>query len=414
MKNITRHINLYFKVLFATTVALIGFSGIAKAESFSMNPETGKLNLGFAFKNQSVLPAPNSIGPTPLPDLWQAKDTITLPGQPGVDPSSFKPAGCLTPVTFTVTWAGAPGTAVPNDGQDGRPGPTPNDSYPCGTNPTGGVIDGEVSYRGAVTVEADDFRFPIMVIPSPLDGSPVPITLAATGELSGNYNNQTGGLSLAGPIEARVLVGLSTNPLGEYCAVPLPGLTLSTDTSTPGLVGFSANPFSDGLDGAGSLTGTWLIENDATPVGGADCERVNGVIKGLGGLWLGVDKENPDPYPTCPAGTVGSWPDCNPEPVANMRSVKAAFSKKRVKAGSVVVLRVSVKNSGDKDGTALIKLEGNRKKLRYKRSVSISVPANSTATVKVKVRVLSGVRAGARVWAYLGEKSSTSAVNISR
>ena len=85
-------------------------------------------------------------------------------------------------------------------------------------------------------------------------------------------------VSLSGPIEARVLVGLASNPLGEYCALPLAGLTLSTTSNAD----FPGVPFDQGFNGPGALTGTYNITDDATSVGGADCATVNGVSKGAG------------------------------------------------------------------------------------------------------------------------------------
>ncbi len=407
-----KYFNKTYSIIILAVLLSLAFVSGAKAESFQMDVSDGRLNLGFAFKNKEVLPAPQSLGATPLPDLWEARDTTTLPGQPGVDPASFQPAGCLTPVTFTVTWAGAPGTPVPNDGQSGRPGPTPNPDYPCGLNPVSGTIDGEVDYRGNVDIASNDFRFPIMVVPSPLDGTPVPITLAATGDLVGNYDNQTGGLAISGPIEARVLTGLATNPLGEYCAVPLPDMVLGTEASIPGTVGFSGNDFADGLDSDGSLTGTWTIDSAATPIGGADCSRVDSAIIGDGGLWLGVGIENPDPYPSCPEGTLGIWPECVPEPAAQITGLRAKFTQSSVKQGKSASLRVTVTNSGDANQEVVVRLGGNVKKLTYQKTVTVTALAGQSTTKVVKVTANKNRRAGARVWATLDSFSSSSGINI--
>jgi hypothetical protein len=409
-----KYFNKTYSIIVLTILLSLAFVSGAKAESFQIDASDGRLNLGFAFKNRSVLPAPQTLGDTPLPNLWQAKDTVTLPGQPGVDPSDFKPVGCLSQVTFTVTWAGAPGTAVPNDGQDGRPGPILNGDYPCGPNPTGGTISGDVDYRGNVEIAENDFRFPIMVVPSPLDGTPVPITLAATDTLIGNYNNQTGGLTISGPIEARVLTGLATNPLGEYCAVPLPGVVLGSEASLPGTVGFSGNDFVNGLDGTGSLTGTWNISSASTPVGGADCSRVDSVIIGAGGLWLGAGIERPDPYPSCPEGTLGIWPNCTPEPAAKITGLKAKFAKKSVRQGKTVALRVTVKNSGGANQEVVVRLRGNVKKLTYQKTVTINALAGRSTTAVVKVTASKKRRAGARVWATLDSLKSSSGITVKK
>ncbi len=158
-----------------------------------------------------------------------------------------------------------------------------------------------------------------MVVPNPLDNSPVPVTIAATGPLTGSYNAGTGALDLNGPIEARVLVGLASNPLGEYCAVPLEGLSLSTTSNAD----FPGVPFDMGFAGPGALTGTYNVTQDSTSVGGADCGTVDQVSKGAGSIW--VSNRHPGaadlprvhegippncvPIP-CPAGFKGNEPDC--------------------------------------------------------------------------------------------------------
>ena len=46
-----------------------------------MDLDYGKLNLGFAFANADILPAPAALpGPTPLPDLGEAR-LQTVPAQ---------------------------------------------------------------------------------------------------------------------------------------------------------------------------------------------------------------------------------------------------------------------------------------------------------------------------------------------
>ncbi len=181
----------------------------AKAAPFSMDLDNGQLNLGFAFKGAEILPAPDNIGGTPLPDLWDARNQ-TVPAQ----------GACLVNI--------------------GGPGPGGS----CGLNPAIATFTGDET-AGAITIAQNEFQFPIMVVPNPLDGSPVPVTIASTGPVTGTCDFGTGDLSLTGPIEAQVLVGLASNPLGEYCAVPLVGLTLSTTSNAD----FAGVPFASGIDG---------------------------------------------------------------------------------------------------------------------------------------------------------------------
>ncbi len=225
-------------------LGVLASSSSAKAESFEMQMTDGQINLGFAFIGADILPSSATlptVPPTPIPDLWEARLQT--------DPA---PGGCLN-----------------------------NLPAPCGPNPSKATVLGD-NASGVVTIAQNDFRFPIMAVPSPLDGSPVPITVASTGQVSGSFNAATGDLSLAGPVEVRVLTGLSTDPLGEYCALPLAGLTLSTT----GNASFPGDPFVGGLGGAGALTGTFNIVDDSTPVGGAECSTVNTAAKGAGSILL--------------------------------------------------------------------------------------------------------------------------------
>ena len=101
-----RRVGILLLGLALACVGALSFAGSqAKAVPFSMDFTNGQVNLGFAFKGAEILPAPTTLGSTPLPDLWEARATQSTPGT-GTEPNSadsFKPVGCLSPVTFTVT-----------------------------------------------------------------------------------------------------------------------------------------------------------------------------------------------------------------------------------------------------------------------------------------------------------------------
>jgi hypothetical protein len=390
-------------LLAGLALAVVGMlalaQGQAKAngdEQFSMDFTNGQVNLGFAFKGAEILPASATLGDTPLPDLWDARDTVTLPGEPGVDPSSFKPVGCLSPVTFTVTWPGAPGTPVPNDGQGGDPDAdpvipnrpfTPNPDSPCDPNPTAATVSGDKNADNEILISETDFRFPIMIVPNPLDGSPVPITLMASDDITGTVTAE-GDLNLEGPIEVWVLTGLATNPLGSYCSLPLPnrgdggGLKLTSGFSLPTAVGFNGTPF-DSLAGPGALTGTWDVTANSVSVGGADCSTVDSVSKGLGGIWLGVDIADPAPFPTCEdEGKIGTFPNCAvPKATIGKVTVKGPGNVKRNRGAT---WKVRIPNTGNVPATGVrvsaagrgVKVSGN--------AGSIAAGKNKTVTLKVK------------------------------
>lgn len=420
-----RRVGLLLLGLALACVGALSFAGSqAKAVPFSMDFTNGQVNLGFAFKGAEILPASPTLGSTPLPDLWDAQDTKTLPGEPGVDPSSFKPVGCLSQVTFTVTWGGAPGTAVPNDGQSGRPGPIVNPDYPCAPNPTAATVSGDLdTSNGEILIDDKQFRFPIMIVPNPLDGSPVPITLAATDDLTGTATAQ-GDLNLEGPIEVRVLTGLASNPLGTYCALPLPNrqadgtgsgpLKLTSGYSLPTSVGFNGTPFTT-LAGPGAATGTWNVTGDSTSVGGADCGTVNSVSKGLGGIWLGAGVDEPAPYPTCQdLGKVGTFPNCSdaPPPVASLGRV-AITGPSKAKRGKVTSYKVNVTNTGNAEATG-VRLAISGKGVKVNTSVA-NIPAagSRTVTVKLKFKSVGKIKSTVKATsANAGTKSATKTITV--
>ena len=80
-------------------MGVFAFAGPAKAAPASMELTNGQLNLGFAFKGAEILPAPPTVQlddppdpATPLPDLWDARDTAL--GINGGTPGSFTSALC--------------------------------------------------------------------------------------------------------------------------------------------------------------------------------------------------------------------------------------------------------------------------------------------------------------------------------
>ena len=341
----------------------------AKAAPVSMNLNHGKLNLGFAFQGANILPAPSALPtvptPTNLPDLWVARQQ-TVP---------------------------APGACLGNVG-----GPGPGGS--CGLNPAFATVDGDL-VGTALTITStagtpgapSGFRFPIMVVANPLDGSPVPVSIAATGNVTGTYDAGTGALSMSGPIEARVLTGLASNPLGSYCALPLTGLTLSTTSNDD----FPGVPFTAGFSGTGALTGTYNIVNDSTSVGGADCGTVNTVSKGLGSVWVSTDIATPPVCPEdttgippncvpddCPAGQIGTPPNCT-NPVALIGKVTVSGPSK-AKRGKATAYKVKIPSTGTGDAAG-VKLKVSGKGVSFNSTVgTIAKQTTRTVTVKLKFK----------------------------
>lgn len=380
---------------------VLAIAGPAKAAPVSMELTNGQLNLGFAFRGAEIMPAPPSVQlaappapATPLPDLWDARETTTT-----VNPFSALPAGCLTPALLNLTTT---------------PDPTPvgaNPEAPCNGNPASATVSGEL-VGDAVTIPGSTdgglgavpganpstswgmpsgFRFPIMVVPNPLDGSPVPVSIASTGNLTGTFNSGTGALTLNGPVEARVLTGLATNPLGSYCALPLAGLTLSTTSNDD----FPGVPFTSGFDQEGAITGTYNITDDATSVGGANCGTVNSVSKGLGSVWLSNGIAEP---PVCPEFTTGIPPACEPIPCPtgfignepDCVQLKARIGSltvtgpASVRKGQNVTYKAQIRNTGNATATG-VRLIASGRGISFNAPVG-SINAGATRSVNIRVR----------------------------
>jgi hypothetical protein len=367
-------------LILGAMVACLGvfaLAGPAKAAPVSMELTNGQLNLGFAFSGAEILPSPPALGAkpdadppvpgTPLPDLWQARDTL--------------PATCL------AQFLDPPDNLVPN----------PN--FPCGANPPSATVSGEVT-DGAVTITSSPglglpsgFRFPIMELFSPLPpNAPVPVTIASPGNVTGTFDSATGEVSLSGPIEARVLVGLASNPFGQYCAVPLTDLTLSTTSNAD----FPGVPFTSGFDGAGALTGTFNINTDDNyAVGGADCAAVDSAVGGIGSIWLSSNIAEP---PVCDEFTTGVPPNCQPIPCEpgftgnepNCVQLKARIGSvtvsgpNRIRNRKPATYKVKIRNSGNAQATGVRLVAAGR-------GIRVNVPVKAinpgvTRTVRLTVR----------------------------
>ncbi len=213
-----------------------------------------------------------------------------------------------------------------------------------------------------------DFDMPVMIVPNPLDQSPVPITLEAPEGIEGTIDD-AGNVRIDGDMEVRVLTGLASNPLGSYCSLPLPGrepggfnpsvaipdngFALTTSYALPTAQGYAGTPFSGGdLEGNGALVGTWNTTEDSISVGGANCATVNSVSKGFGGIWLSSNIAEPAAFPTCAdLGKIGTFANCT-DPVATIATPTVSGPGK-IKRGRVAVWRVTVRNTGTATATGV-------------------------------------------------------------
>jgi hypothetical protein len=424
--------------VFAVALAVVcaGMFGLstqrAQAADFEMQFDGGLLNLGAAFTGKEILPAPSGE----LPNWW---DIATSTGIPAAGITYF-PGACADPEIKegAIIPAAVPGGPVPATD-------IPSPSFPCGANPATASIIGEWDYlTRAITLDNTltgvvnpanpatygqatgdlrplnlGFQFPIMIVPSPIDQAPVPITLAATSDITGEYswpafepNPGNGSLTLTPSetdgLESRVLVGLGISDENggaqpyTYCAVKLPSLTLSTAGSDPAVGGFPAAPFNNGLTGAGAVSGTFTVQGTSVPVkqgvGVVDpatlaeddpakaplegcASSVDLVTQGNGGVWFGNRTEPP----ACKEGQIGVYPDCA-DPKANISKI-AVTGKKSVKKGKKVKLTVKVTNKGTADESVTVRLwSSNSGVASVTGSVKVNAPAGGTGSKKVTVK----------------------------
>jgi hypothetical protein len=250
------------------------------------------------------------------------------------------------------------------------------------------------------------FQFPVMVVPNPLDGTPVPVTIASSGNLTGTYDSGTGALSLNGPIEARVLTGINSNPLGSYCSLALEGLSLSTASNSD----FPGVPFTSGLTGSGALTGLYNITQDAVSVGGADCAIVNQVSRGAGSVWVSNNIAEP---PVCPEGDSGIPPNCV-SPKAKISRV-AVSGPSKIKVRKSAAFKVKITNSGNITATG-VRLRVSGRGIAVNSTVgTVAAGVTRTVTVRVRPQRTGKVKGTFRVTSSnAGSKSATRTVRVVR
>ena len=390
----------------------------ATNQPFTMQLNDALMNLGFAFTDQEILPAPTNLKQaptTPLPNWWDIVES-TL-GSGGTAPctlntSPFFPCGS-NPANAEVSAVGGAGNLAPGV------------AWPFGTQSTWNPQTGAIALNRVVGAGQSpsgtpfnyDVRFPIMSVVSPTTGDDVPLTLVATGPLTGTLSN--GELTLtpgAGTtLEARVLVGLGipasaggAQPF-TFCKVDLPSATLSTGAGT-GTASYNGTPFNFGIEGSGAFQASWTITNNAVPVvqgrgvvntatdtpanasqtaafaalascaSGNDGAAVNAAIKGAGGTWMGNRVE----VPKCAEDQIGTYPDCV-DPKANISKIQVTGGSK-VKAKKKLKLTVKVTNNGTADESVKLRLWSSAGGVAsVTGSVTINATAGGTSSKKVTV-----------------------------
>ena len=433
-------------------VACAGMFGLSasKAEAaalnqpFTMELNDALMNLGFAFTDQEILPAPSNLkqSPTsPLPNWWDIVESALGTGGASncvAQASPYFPCGS-NPAGAEVSAVGGAGNLAP---QNGATAAVP---WPFGTTSTWVPATGAIALNRVVPAPQSpsgtpfnyDVRFPIMSVVSPTTGDDVPLTLVATGPLTGTYAN--GELTLTpgtgSTLEARVLVGLGIPPAAggpqpfTFCKVDLPGATLSTGAGS-GDASYNGTPFNFGLEGKGAFQASWTITSNAQPVQqgvgpvdtatlpdgavksalsscatGNDGAAVNAAIKGAGGTWMGNRIE----VPKCAEDQIGTYPDCT-DPKANISKIQVTGGSS-VKAKKKLKLTVKVTNNGTADESVKLRLWSSSGGVA---SVTGSVTVNATAggTTSKKVTVSAKKKGKTTIHATNGAKTGKRNITV--
>ena len=381
------------------------FTGVSGLDGpVADNAEVGRVA---SFVNPFTGSPQTITGPYPAePTLWEPY-AIKVSTFDATNPGTPKAPAPL-PVGQNPTNLGS-GQLVPGTGTPDL-NPVQENTVPGGfcANPTDGkaVVDLNEA-TGEFTGTSDGFDMPIMIVPNPLDGSPVPITLKAPDGITGTISS-AGDVRINGRMQVQVLVGLASNPLGQYCALDLPGrepggfgsgtptangaFNLTSSYMLPTSVGYSGTPYTTGLEGNGALAGTWNVTADSVSVGGANCATVNSVSKGLGGIWLSSNIATPAPITgSCSTfDRVGTFPSCLTRAAFGKVTVKGPGKAKRNKR---VTYTVRVPNTGEADATGVrvavkgkgVKASASGGTIAGKASKSVKVRVTAKKTGKVRM-----------------------------
>jgi hypothetical protein len=174
---------------------------------------------------------------------------------------------------------------------------------------------------GDFTVQPENFDFPKYTFSSPVQGS---IDVILNAPARGKVDFTTGQVTFDADFEAQVdVTGLGA------CNLDTGVLTMSTEKDEP-LPGVRFPPGPTGVvTGPGAMTVDW----ESLPPGtGPGCSIINAFVGGPGGFWISKGIAPPSEGGEYDGATL---------------KVAAKPSKKKVKAGSAVPLKVSVSNSGD-------------------------------------------------------------------
>lgn len=286
-------------------------------------------------------------------------------------------------------------------------------------------LEGSLANNGNFSAPASSFDFPTQVIDAGALGD-VELNILATKAITGNYNTGSGAFSADLSLKLTVAVPA----MNVLCAIEPLNIPLGTtgsydfgDTDEPNLL--SAANFTSG---AGAVLGSWTgvgVDNVTQVSPAIDptlppeeqeeqniCKMViNGLIadEGVdnpsfdGTIWLGGTAEvTGQPDPDLKPGKVGK--------------ITVAPKNTVIKKGKKKVLKVKVKNAGDKVLKTKLKIQAPKAKVNVKKQMQIKVPAGKVKVfrVPVKVKKTKKAKGQAKIVFKAGGKKAVAKVKIKK
>jgi hypothetical protein len=298
-------------------------------------------------------------------------------------------------------------------------------------------LNGALGNDGSFTAKKEDFNFPTQSIDAGVVGT-IDLVIDAVSDIQGTYNKDTGDFSATLPL--RLFVDASG--LGVQCEVS----PLTIPVSTSGTKNFGTEGEPNNLagtpyaNGTGALLGSWtgVGVDDVKDVGGTPEGTCGMVIGGLiggegasfdGSIWLAGNAEvsgtadcpagqvGTPPNCTdekCPAGQVGTPPNCKPQAApAKVGSLKIT-KKVTIKKGKKAKVKITVKNTGGQTLKGKINLKSSNKQVKAPKAVQVSVPAGKSVTKTITIKASKKAKGKAKITAKIAGKKAVAKVTVKK
>ncbi|MBN8866138.1 MAG: hypothetical protein J0H98_01165 [Solirubrobacterales bacterium] len=293
------------------------------------------------------------------------------------------------------------------------------------------TVKGDLASDGAFSGKASDFSFPDQAIDASSAGmGTITLSISAASDYTGNYNKSTG--VFTGTLPLSLTVDGPNALTGIKCQISPLNIALSTSGGPTDFgseeepVLKSATPFAGGN---GALLGSWSGVSLSSVKGiaayGSDeatmtdtCQTIIGALVGEGNsfdgsIWLaGSSTVTQVDDPECPAGQVGTPPNCETPKTVGKVSKVVVTKKAVVKAGKTVKIKVTVSNSGDLAYKGKIALKSTNRQVKAPKAVAITVAGHKSATKVIVLKAGKKAKGKAVVTASIGGKKAKSTVTV--